>query len=574
MSLFAAGLGRSLRTKILLIVVGGTLVPLALVGVWLAEGVKRSGEGILRSRLDSTLTRAARDIGESWVHQRAALLSIADDTVVRNLLVATDGNPVVPLPRITRDFPDVREITELVLVNDGNRPRWVLAADSGGRPVLVPAADSLRVASGRTDIITISFPVRSRTADSSIGSVEARVRAGALTSAISPGAVLAGSAIAIVDRQSGAAVVQLPFELSRMREGRFVWAGEEWLAAGRMVEDPAIELLVAAPITAYTAPFESASRRGTVALLLVAIAGLAITLLLTRRVTRSLVQLAAAADSVTQGDLTPRVELGAQDEVGRVARAFNEMVESVRRMLRERSEREAVAAVGEFATSLAHEIRNPLSAVRLNLQHVQERLPDDETSQAAVSRALADIDRLNRTVGGVLRMARSGRLPLERMDIREPIRAAMRDAQPLFDRSGAVLQPAAMKEPLEVLGNSAALEQLFLNLLLNAAQATPSGARSGVEAFESAGSVAVTVWDEGGGFEEQAIQRAFDPFFSTKAEGTGLGLTLARRIAAAHSGSVEIDSAPGRGSRVRVSLPRASGNGTGAGSGIDAKSVS
>ena len=107
------GFALSLRAKILLIIVFGAVVPLAVVGVWLAASVKRSGEDILRSRLDSTLARAARDIGESWVQRRSTLLSIAEDSVVRAAISAKSRVPI-PLTHLVTDLADVRGNTEMI----------------------------------------------------------------------------------------------------------------------------------------------------------------------------------------------------------------------------------------------------------------------------------------------------------------------------------------------------------------------------------------------------------------------------------------------------------------------------
>jgi signal transduction histidine kinase len=561
-----AGRSLSLRAKFLLIVLAGGILPLAFVGVWLADGVKRSGEAILAARLDSSLSRAARDVGESWVRRRSTLLSIVEDSALRHALATGVRSPRIALPLRRAAFADLHEAADFVMIHDARSPVWVLDADSSGVPTLVPAAESLRVAPGRTTAITIWLSILAPDGDTEVGRVEARLRIGALIPSLSSGAALAGAVFAVVDRTTGAAVVPLPFELDRMRERRFDWSGEQWLAASRVLEEPAMELLGAAPTTAYTAPFAAAGRRGLAALAVVGLAALIITLVLTRRVTGSLVRLAAAADAVRAGDLSPRVELESTDEVGRMARAFNGMIESLRRMLRERSEREAVTAVGEFAASLAHEIRNPLSTVRLNLQHVQEQLPASAPVHGAVTRALGDIDRLNRTVGGVLRMARSGSLALAPVDLRQVLEGVIASARADVERSGVVLQWSA-DEPLPMVGNAAALEQMFLNLLLNAIQATAPRGRVGFDAEVGDGTITVTVWDEGRGFDEGGVEKAFEPFYSTKPEGTGLGLTVARRIAVAHSGSITVSSAPGKGTRVLVSLPGSAGKGRGERSG-------
>jgi signal transduction histidine kinase len=114
----------------------------------------------------------------------------------------------------------------------------------------------------------------------------------------------------------------------------------------------------------------------------------------------------------------------------------------------------------------------------------------------------------------------------------------------------------ASAKALVIKGNAAALEQLFFNLLSNAAQASPRGGCIGVTFTSEGASVVVTVTDQGPGFTPDAHAQAFNAFFSTKAEGTGLGLTLAARIAAAHGGRVVLGAPSVGGARVHVELPQ------------------
>jgi hypothetical protein len=140
----------SLRTKLTAIVLVCALLPLAVLSLWLVRNTQRSAEEALRARLDTTLSRAAYQVGVSWIGHRSALFDIAQDSTVRALLVgghATAGP--MPLAR-PHDFANLRAGTHVVLIVDAsNRPRWVLAADEKGGPVLLPAADSLKVG-GRT----------------------------------------------------------------------------------------------------------------------------------------------------------------------------------------------------------------------------------------------------------------------------------------------------------------------------------------------------------------------------------------------------------------------------------------
>jgi signal transduction histidine kinase len=554
----------SLRSKFLLVMLGAGVLPLGLVGLWLTRSTQRSGEALLRSRLDATLVRAAQETGQRWVTRRSALLGIGDDPDVRRLLrESNSGGAVVGSVSLPVDeggpvagLIDLREAAQLVIVSDArSKALWILDADSSGSPVLVPAADSLRVLGGPSaDVLPVRLPVQNAMGTDTLGLIEARFRPGGLVPVLSGSAASGGAVFAVVDRRSGAVMASLPFDPALMRRDRFTWGGEEWFAASRTLDDPEIEILAAMPAGAFTLPFEDAARRGIIALALVAVAGFTLTIVLTRRITRSLVQLVDAAEAVTRGDLDRRVEPRTRDEVGRLASAFNAMTDSLRTTLGELSQRQAIAAVGEFASALAHEIRNPLSAIRLNLQHLEERVSDDAALRDPVGQVLRDVNRLDQTVAGALRVARTGRMTMERTDLRVPLEAAVRGSMADFERRRAVLDPLPAMNEVYVRGNSAALEQLFLNLLLNAAQACEPGGHAGVELDVDGDYVNVTIRDSGSGFADDAQRRAFEPFFTTKAEGTGLGLTVARRIVASHGGRIDIESPAGAGTRVRVRL--------------------
>jgi two-component system, NtrC family, sensor kinase len=147
---------------------------------------------------------------------------------------------------------------------------------------------------------------------------------------------------------------------------------------------------------------------------------------------------------------------------------------------------------------------------------------------------------------------------LEPVALRHPLLGARAAAEPHFAGRGALLAALDGVAPdLYVLGDAVSLEQLFLNLLLNAADTLTPGRSAGVRVETGPGVVRVTVWDEGEGMSPRVRERVLEPFFSTKPEGTGLGLPIANRIALAHGAGLDIDSAPGRGTRVLVTLRRA-----------------
>jgi signal transduction histidine kinase len=389
------------------------------------------------------------------------------------------------------------------------------------------------------------------------GTVAFEIRADLVLAGLASAGATVGAVMAAFDT-AGNSLSPVPFDPLLLSGDRFQWGGEDWIAARRQLEEPPLTLVAAAPLTPFASPFEAAARTGTVVLAAVALASLILAALLTAGFTKRLGRLAAAADAIATGDLDRRIEPGSADEVGRVATAFNSMTENLRRTLSALALRESLAAVGEFASALAHEISNPLSAIRLDLQRVEETLDAGSPSLVMQRRALHEVDRLERTVSGALRIARSGRITRTRVDLLDPLRSAMNAALPEFASRGALLDPLAPESrDIPILGDAAALEQVFLNLLLNAGQALEPGGHARVNVVAQSDNVAVTIQDDGRGMPDESVARAFDLFFSTRKDGTGLGLSIARQIVQAHGGTIGMNSAPGQGTIVRVTLPAA-----------------
>lgn len=239
-------------------------------------------------------------------------------------------------------------------------------------------------------------------------------------------------------------------------------------------------------------------------------------------------------------------------------RATTLMTERRRDRGLQRSQREALVEVGKFAALLAHEVRNPLTAIRIDLQRVEEKLPPESPLRLQLARALREVERLDQTVSGALRIARSGTVSSDLVDLRVPLQRAIEVATPAFDQLDSTLAIRGLEDgPVPVRGDEAALEQLFLNLLLNAAQALQRHGAAGVILVPMDGHADVEIWDRGIGIEPDKLGKVFDPFYSTKKDGTGLGLAIARGIVTGHGGVLEIESRRGDGTAVSVRLPLA-----------------
>ena len=223
----------------------------------------------------------------------------------------------------------------------------------------------------------------------------------------------------------------------------------------------------------------------------------------------------------------------------------------------EASQRNAYAAVGDFATELARELAPSVASARSAMRSVEASLHIDSPFRAPLERAQRELHRLANTMQDTLRLARSGKLSMRRIDLWIPLRNALKTATPdAAARSIWIEPPPFGRTPIWINGDEQALEQLFLNLLLNAVQETDSGGR--VTAAVTIGDDAVvSITDTGHGIPQDALDKVFEPFFTTKPEGAGLGLAIAWRTAAAHGGRLSIESALGRGTTVEVGLPRA-----------------
>ncbi|MBI2216881.1 MAG: hypothetical protein HYU51_06245 [Candidatus Rokubacteria bacterium] len=222
----------------------------------------------------------------------------------------------------------------------------------------------------------------------------------------------------------------------------------------------------------------------------------------------------------------------------------------------EMERRERLAALGDVAAAFAHEVRNPLNAVSMGLQRLASEFVPEPAEEYGrfVSVIQGEVRRLNTIVEQFIALARP--LPLK------PARFALGD---LFGELAALLEPEARRAgvTLAVEGGGVAsivadrdrLKQVLLNLVLNAIQAMGGSGRVAISAERARDGVVLAVADTGPGIAPEALARVFDPYFTTKRGGLGLGLTIARRIVEAHGGAIDVESHAGRGTRFRVRLP-------------------
>ncbi|MBI2962598.1 MAG: HAMP domain-containing protein [Deltaproteobacteria bacterium] len=372
------------------------------------------------------------------------------------------------------------------------------------------------------------------------------------------GAAAPGRAWRRGDSLEPAALVEGAPPAARIDSRAGVLLGEALLAG----DLPRWRIVVAQPLGEALAPVRRAATLLGAALAATLLAAMAIALLAARRTTRPLAELTAAADSVRRGGgPAPTVRLRSRDEIGTLTAAFNRMSVDLRRAERELVDAAKFAFVGELAAGVAHEVRTPLGVLRSSAQLLERSLEaKDDDARELLHLVRAEVDRIERIVSELLELGRPRELKRESTPLGPILSRAADFVEVQAREKGVGVRRRAIESDPEVLCDPELVYQVALNLLVNAVQVLPGGGsveiglvapRDGQAGFE--------VVDDGPGMTEEVRARIFEPFFTRRDGGAGLGLTFVQRVVHEHRGRVAVESAPGRGTRFRIELPLGGG---------------
>ncbi|MBZ0252426.1 MAG: HAMP domain-containing protein [Candidatus Methylomirabilis sp.] len=281
-----------------------------------------------------------------------------------------------------------------------------------------------------------------------------------------------------------------------------------------------------------------------------------VSVLLMRSILLPIATLRDGALRVAAGDLTTRIRVRGRDELAELAEVFNRMTAEVARHQAELVRSQRLAAVGEVAAGVAHEINNPLSVILGYLKMLRREAEGRDRRLQDELRIIEDEAlQCRRIVQGLLDLARPSALAITDVDLVELARDCVHRLQESGRVEGRVID--GPPEGLSVItsADQAKIRQVIANLLLNAIEASSAGGRVFVRAEARAGEAIVTVADEGQGIDPAVLPHVFDPFYSRKADGAGLGLAVSQAIANAHGGRIDLTSVQGRGTRAELRLP-------------------
>lgn len=275
---------------------------------------------------------------------------------------------------------------------------------------------------------------------------------------------------------------------------------------------------------------------------------------------RPLTELSETCAAIAAGELREVNSARAAGEVRALEETFNKMVVALKdKELMETNLRQAqrLSALGNLAAGIAHDVRNPLNAIKLLSSHAIDTMPDGPDSAAAkpLVTIRKEVDRLEEIVSSFLSLARERELSQELCQVDTLLEECLRLFRREAESRGIRLLTELRAGNVELLLDSKHFTRAVLNVLMNALEACPSGGRVRLFSRRNNDRVEIEIRDDGPGMDKAMMERVFEPYFTTKPGGTGLGLSITRGIIAEHGGTIEISSAPGQGCQVLISLP-------------------
>jgi len=266
---------------------------------------------------------------------------------------------------------------------------------------------------------------------------------------------------------------------------------------------------------------------------------------------------------VETGNLDVRFFTNRKDEIKKLADSFNSMIEELQKAqeelkrchLEEMKRIEKMATLGELASAIAHEIKNPLAGISGAMQVLAEEFEDDDPRRETIEEVLKEIERLDKTIRDLLNFAK----PVEPKIIEV-------DLKSIVEKSLSLVKNQAQKQNIHITfrydDNLEMLEldpqqiqQVILNIILNAFHAMPEGGQIIIDVKKVDNYAEIAISDTGVGIKQEDIKKIFRPFYTTRHTGTGLGLPISSNIIEAHGGEIKVESTPGLGSTFKIILP-------------------
>ncbi|HEX9079303.1 MAG TPA: ATP-binding protein [Desulfuromonadaceae bacterium] len=302
-----------------------------------------------------------------------------------------------------------------------------------------------------------------------------------------------------------------------------------------------------------------------VATCLIFMFGIFLTIFLARRYTDPINRLAQGVKKVSAGDLSVTFPVESKDEIGELAESFNEMVDKLKEresLVKRLNEAEHLSKVGQLASGIAHEIRNPLNYISLAIDHLKSEvvasLPGKrDEMETLTDKIKEEVRRANYMVLNFMNYGRPLKLRKTRFSYAELIDKALPLLKDKLDEQRIEVKTNLEPDLPPMEADQELMRNCLVNFINNAAQAMPQGGTItlGAGCDRDAGVFRLTFTDMGQGITSEDMEKIFQPYFTTKEAGIGLGLAITERIIKEHGGEISVDSIPGNGTIFTVTLP-------------------
>ena len=329
----------------------------------------------------------------------------------------------------------------------------------------------------------------------------------------------------------------------------------------RRIENPDIKSYLIFSIMTSTEDIDETKRQSAITVIIVAISGVILVTiigsLIAFSISAPIKELVKVTEKVASGDLSVVADVKTHDEIGTLAQSFNQMTSELKTSRDKLVQSERLAVLGQLTASIAHEIRNPLTSMKMVVQILKKKLQYDQSISESLQVILDEIDRLNIIVSGLLDSARPIELNIRQANIIDVMNEVIRLMESNLRHRKIEIKVLKQSENMpETMIDPDRMKQVFMNIIINAMQAMPEGGTITVkyEHNEINNEIAIEVSDTGFGMSEEVLRHVYDPFFSVKSGGTGLGLTNVKRILDLHNADIQIDSVEGQGTNVRIIL--------------------
>ncbi len=272
------------------------------------------------------------------------------------------------------------------------------------------------------------------------------------------------------------------------------------------------------------------------------------------RLIKPILQLKDSVDTLVETGFNRKIDINSNDEIGELSKAFNDMVSKLREAMQEQDRLSRLAATGELAATLAHEIKNPLNAIGGAASYIRENFKGTLIREF-LQIISEEVSRINKLTATLLSFAKPVKPEKQTVDINKLVKETLDLLSQDIREENINLRTELQNRLPKVNCDPNQIKQLLINLLLNAFDAVDGNGEVVVKTEALDGNLFLSVRDNGIGIKKEYLDQIFNPFFTTKTRGTGLGLAISKKIAKEHGGDLLVESTPGRGSKFTLSIP-------------------